>query len=256
MGTFGASWSASGLGDLALYEGRLSDAMQIFERGAAVDLAAKNTGNAALKLAALAYVHLVRGQTGAAVAAAEQALLVKSNSGTIRFEAARVLAQAGAIARARSEAARISLGLFVSSGLTGAGGLAVKPEAYAKIIEAEIALSNEDSREAIKLLTEGNTLADTWLGHFDLGLAYLKVPAFAKANAEFDICLKRRGEAIALIDEDPTYGLFPPVLYYQGVAREGLNRADSAESFRAYMDIRGKSTEDPLMQKLRQRFRP
>ena len=45
------------------------------------------------------------------------------------------------------------------------------PKLYAKIIEAEIALAQDDPRQAIKLLTEANTLADTWLGHFDLGLA-------------------------------------------------------------------------------------
>jgi hypothetical protein len=83
----------------------------------------------------------------------------------------------------------------VNSGVTGgSGGRAEDQEAYAKIIEAEIALKNDDARQAIRLLTEANTLADTWLGHFDLGVAYLQVPAYAEAEAEFDRCLKRRGE--------------------------------------------------------------
>ena len=42
MDARGASWSASGLGDLALYEGRFSDAVADFRAGAATDLAAKN----------------------------------------------------------------------------------------------------------------------------------------------------------------------------------------------------------------------
>jgi len=88
-----------------------------------------------------------------------------------------------------------------------------------------------------------------------VGLAYLQVPAFAQADAEFDHCLKHRGEAICLFDELPTYRFFPPVSYYQGVAREGLKRKDFAESSRAYIDIRGKSTEDPLLRELRRRVR-
>jgi tetratricopeptide (TPR) repeat protein len=252
----GASQAASGLGDLALHEGRFSDAARLFEQGAVADLASKHTTGAARKLAVLAYAQLWRGRKDLAIAAAERAL-VNSQIGAIRFLAARVFVHAGAVAKARSEAARISLGTFVVAGLSGAaGGSAAEPEAYAKIIEAEIALANEDSRQAIKLLTEANTLADTWLGHFDLGLAYLKVPALVQAAVEFDHCLKRRGEAIALFfDEEPTYGFFPPVLYYHGVAQQGLNRAGFADSFRAYLNLRGKSTEDPLLPEARRRAR-
>ena len=54
-------------------------------------------------------------------------------------------------------------------------------------------------------------------------------------------------------DEEPTYGLFPPVYYYQGRVREGLNSARSAESYRTYLDIRGNAGEDPLLPEIRQR---
>jgi serine/threonine protein kinase/tetratricopeptide (TPR) repeat protein len=251
----GPSLAASGLGDVAVQEGRFAEAVRILERGAAADLALKNNERAARKLVAVAYAQLGRGQMRLAAAAAERAL-ANTTRGSTRFLVARVFVAAGAIDRARSEAARISLGTFVSSdGIDEASGLSAEPEAYAKIIEAELALANEDPRLAIKLLTDANTLADTWLGHFTLGLAYLKVPAFPQAAAEFDLCVKRRGEAIALFfDEEPTYGLFPPVLYYQGLARQGLNRADVAESFRAYLNLRGKSTEDPLVREIQRRL--
>ena len=55
------------------------------------------------------------------------------------------------------------------------------------------------------------------------------------------------------MDEEPTYGYFPTVYYYQGVVREGLNNAASADSYRAYLNIRGKSTEDPLLPEVRRR---
>ena len=252
----GASWSASGLGDLAIYEGRFSEAARILEQGSAADLAARNADRAARKLALVGYAQVSRGQNSLAIAAAEKAL-AHGKTGVTRFLAARIFVQAGALAKARTEAARISLGTFVSPSLSAAaGGTAAEPEAYAKIIEAEIALKNEDPRQAIRLLTEANALADTWLGHFDLGVAYLKVPAFVQADAEFDHCLKRRGEAISLFfDEEPTYGFLPPVYFYQGVAREGQNRAEAKESYRSYIAVRTKSTEDPLLREARQHAR-
>ena len=57
-------------------------------------------------------------------------------------------------------------------------------------------------------------------------------------------------------DEEPTYGFFPPVFYYQGIAREGLNRAESVASFAEYMNLRSRSTEDPLMLEVRRRTKP
>jgi tetratricopeptide (TPR) repeat protein len=198
----GASWAASGLADLALYEGHFSEAVRLFEQGAAQDLAAKNPARAARKFAALAYAQLWRGKKDLAITSAEKAL-VHGQTGAIRFLAARVFVHAGALGRARTEAARISVGTFVEEGVSGAaGGPIEEPEAYAKIIEAEIAWANEDPRQAIKLLTEANKLADTWLGHLDLGLAYLQISAFPRADSEFDKCPQRRGEAMSLFFDE------------------------------------------------------
>jgi hypothetical protein len=55
------------------------------------------------------------------------------------------------------------------------------------------------------------------------------------------------------LDEEPTYGYFPPVYYYQGRVREGLNNAGFVESYRQYLDIRGNAGEDPLLSEIRQR---
>ncbi len=78
------------------------------------------------------------------------------------------------------------------------------------------------------------TLLDTWIGHFELGRAYLRATNqfAAKADSEFDRCLKRRGEALSLfLDEEPTYGYFPMVYYYQGRVREGLKNEGFAECY-------------------------
>ena len=43
------------------------------------------------------------------------------------------------------------------------------------------------------------------------------------------------------------------VYYYQGRVREGLKSTKFAESYGAYLEIRGKSTEDPLVPEVRRR---
>ena len=53
------------------------------------------------------------------------------------------------------------------------------------------------------------------------------------------------------MDENPMFGYFPPVYYYQGRVREELKTEGFKESYRAYLNIRGKSTEDPLLREVR-----
>ena len=237
----GASYATSGLGDMALYEGRLADAARIFEHGAAEDLKAKEADRAANKLVALAYSQVLRNAAGAAIVSAERAL-THSQSVKIRFLAARVFVEAGAFDKAQA----------LSTAL--ASELQAEPQAYARMLDGLAAMKKGNARGAITLMSEANAKLDTWIGHFELGRAYLNAGAFTQADSEFDRCLKRRGEALALfLDEEPTYGMFPPVYYYQGKAREGLNSMNFAESYRAYLDVRGKSTDDPLVPEVRKR---
>jgi tetratricopeptide (TPR) repeat protein/tRNA A-37 threonylcarbamoyl transferase component Bud32 len=238
----GASLAPSGLGDILLYQGRFSDAIRLFEQGAAKDLAAKNRDRAAIKFTSIGYAYLMTGQAGRAraVAAAEQALTY-SRSPHVLFPAAQVLVEAGALDRVPALAAEISSSQDVWGGTP----------AHAKIIEGEMALKNGDPQQAIRLLTEANSILDTWTGHFDLGRAYLKANAFVQADAEFDRCIARRGEALSLMDEDPSYGHFPIVYYYQGLVRQQMNTAGFADSFREYLKIRGASGDDPLLPEVR-----
>jgi tetratricopeptide (TPR) repeat protein len=236
-----ASAASSGLADIALYEGRFADAARILEQGIADDLAAKYSDKAAEKFAALAYTRLLQAQQRPAVTAAEGALSA-SKSVKIRFLAGRILAAAGQTSRAQMLAADL------------ASELQNEAQAYAKLIEGQAALAIGEPRLAIKAFTEANSLVDTWIGRFELGRAYLEAGAFTEADSEFDRCLKRRGETLALfLDESPTYGYLPPVYYYLGRVREGLNSAGFAESYRTYLSIRGKAGEDPLLAEVRQR---
>jgi tetratricopeptide (TPR) repeat protein len=235
----GPSFTASGLGDLALYEGRFADAVKIFTEGAAADIADDEPDRAANKLVALAYTELQRGRKPAAIAAADKAVAT-SQIRPIRFLAARVLVEAGAPEKAKRLA--IALG----------NDLQPESQALASIIDGMIAGADGDNRNALRFLNEANTQLDTWIGHFELGRVYLNANAFPQADSEFERCINRRGEALALfLDEEPTFGVFPMVYYYQGQVRAGLKSGRVAESYRAYLDIRGKSTEDPLVPELR-----
>jgi eukaryotic-like serine/threonine-protein kinase len=237
-----ASLAVTGLADIDLYEGRFSEARHKLEQGAAADLAAKDADSAAEKFAELSHIQLLRGQKGAALAAATKAAAM-SQVIRVRVKAAQTLVEAGDIPKAQQLAA----GLASES--------EAEPRAYGAIIEGDLLLKRGDTVGAVRKLTDANNLLDTWIGHYELGRAYLEVPRFVEADAEFDKCIKRRGEALELfMDNVPTFGYFPSVYYLQGRAREGLKSPGSAESYRTYLDIRGKAGEDPLLPEIRKRL--
>ncbi len=243
LSAWGASLAAAGRADLALYEGRFQDTVRMLETGAAADVKGKMSDAAASKFAALAFTELARQQKRAAVAAAEKAL-GNSQAVSIRFLAARIFVEAGETARAQKLAAGLG------------AELAAEPQAYAKIIQGKVDLNRGNTPAAIKALTEANGLLDTWIGRFELGRAYLQASAFVEADSEFDRCLKRRGEAMELfMDNTPTYGYLPAVYYYQGRVREGMKNPEFSKSYRAYVDIRGKAAEDPLVAQARTKIR-
>jgi tetratricopeptide (TPR) repeat protein len=237
----GPYYTASGLGDLAVYEGRFADAARIFTDTAAAQIAAKDADLAGAKLAALAYTELLRDRKAPAIAAAERALEATQARG-VRFLAARVLIEAGAPQPAK----RIAVAL--------GNDLLPEAQALASILDGMIALADGDNRNALRFMNDANTQLDTWIGHFELGRVYLKANQFLQADSEFDRCVTRRGEVLQMsLDDEPTFGYFPAVHYYQGKAREGLKSTRAAESFNAYLAIRGQSKDDPLVAELRKR---
>ena len=242
LNAFGSSLAASGLADLAVYEGRFADAGRILEKGATADLAAKNPDGAANKLVALARVEFLRGQKQAAIAAADKAL-ASSQSVPVRFLAARAFVEAGELAKAQKLATRLG------------SELQDEPQSYGKIIEGMIAEKRGDMKEAVASLTDATKLLNTWISHFELGRIYLNAGHFVDADSEFDRCLKRRGEVLELFqDSVPTYGYLPDVYYYQGRVREGMKSPGFADSFRTYLDIRGQAGEDPRLAEIRRRL--
>ncbi len=243
LGARGAFLAASALANIALYEGRYRQAQQILESGIAADLATKQPDRAADNLVMLSDAAILRGEKQVAIAAANKAM-TNSQTEKIKFLAARTFVEAGEIARAKELAT--ALGSELQS----------DAQAYSKLILGEAALKEHDPKHAVQLLTEAQTLKDFWIVHFDLGRAYLEAGAFTEADGEFDRCIKRRGEALELfLDDMPTYSYLPPVYYYQGRARAGLNSPGAADSYKTYLSIRTKAGEDSLLPEIRKHVR-
>jgi tetratricopeptide (TPR) repeat protein len=242
FGPDAASTAAAGLADLAAYQYKHADAVSILRRGAAADLAAKNNDGAARKYVMLAKIEESQGNHAAALADTDKAI-AQSQIASIQFLAASTYADAGEFAKAQKLATNLSSSISTES------------QAYGKIIAGLIAVKKKDFNEAIRQITAANNLLNTWIGRFELGRAYLEAGAFTQADAELDQCMKRRGEAIELFDDNvPTYAYFPPVYYYGGRAREGLKSAGFTEFYRSYLGIRGQSSDDPLVAEIRHRL--
>jgi len=238
-----ASLAANGLADLAIYQGRATDAASILEEGVAADLVNQNLRTAANKYLMLAETQLLRGQKAQALASADLAVSQSKNS-SVLFGASRVYLLSGQEVKARSSASEL------------AARIEPEAQAYAKLITGAALRTKGTPHEAIPLFVEAQLLVDTWLGHFELGRAYLDAGSFAEAEAEFELCLKRRGEVTALfLDEVPTYRYFPAVYYYLGRARDGLKSPQAADAYNAYLAIKEKGAKDFLIEDARRRNR-
>jgi tetratricopeptide (TPR) repeat protein len=238
----GASLASIGLADLAVFEGRAEDAVPILSKGIESDLVGRSTEAAAVKMAALATAQLASGRTASALATAERAVTT-SKGESVLVPAARVFLEAGREARA----------LEVAHDL--ASRLEPDPQAYAHLIQGEVKLKQGKAREAIREFEDAKEIADTWLGRFDLGRAYVELGAFPEADTELDACVKRRGEATALfLDDVPSYRYFPPAEYYLARAQEGLGSSAAADSYKAFLAMRGKDAADPLVADARRRL--
>jgi tetratricopeptide (TPR) repeat protein len=241
LGPRGASFAAAGLADLQLYEGRTSEAIATLEGGVSSDLANKFAAPAASKLTTLAYAHLMAGQTTAANQAADRAVVLTRDEGVL-LDASRVFLETGKEGKAHELAHELS------------ERLETEVQVYAKLIEGA-ALAKRRPAEAIPILRGANQLVDTWLGHYELGRAFLEAGSFAEAYSEFELCWKRRGEATAVFfDEVPTYHLVPAVQYYLGRSLEGL-KSNPADAYRAFLEIKKNAEPESMVTDARARLR-
>jgi len=236
----GASMASIGMADIALFHGRAPDAIPLLEKGIAADLANKDNDGAAIKYIVLAQAQLLAGHAAPAQAAAEKAVALDKEE-SVLYSAGQVFLEAGQAAKAAQAASQLSL------------RIEPEPQMYGKLLEAETALKRKDPRQAILLLQAAQKIYDTWLGHYDLGRAYLDAGMFTEADSEFELCVRRKGEASAVfLDDVPTFRIVPTLYYYLGRAQEGLKSPEAAASYKTFISFQEKGV-GPLLSDARRR---
>ena len=240
--TRGASIASMGKADLAIYQGRYADARAELEAGAASDEAGNLRAPRALKLVALAEVAAATGAPDVLQLLDRALALAKSDS--VVVPAARLFATAGRAEAARTLAAELEKQLQKRSRAMGA------------VIRAELALAEKKPVRAIDALTAARSLADLWLVHYMLGLAYVEEGKYAEAVAEFEACQKRIGEASdVFLDDWPTFRYTAPLKYWLARAQDGLGLAASATAgYQAYLALRENVPGDLLAADARKRM--
>ena len=238
----GASIAATGLADLALYQGDAAAARGILERGIAEDATNKNTRGLIAKHVAMAEAWAMDGRTQDALTEARKAVAF----GRERFSllsAARMVLAAGKNADAEGFAAELQKQVPAVT------------RAYGKIIEGETALARQRTVEAIDAFQAARKLADVWQVRYDLGVAYVQAGLYAQAISELEACEKRRGEAAALfLDDIPTFRYLAPLPYWLGRANEGLGMKEAAAGhYRKFLALRPAGLHDPLADDARKR---
>jgi len=190
----------------------------------------------------LANTYVLLGQNELALKLADQAY-EEWKEIDVKFPVSQIYLQVGKVDKASSIASELS------------DQLESEPRAYAKIIEGEISMKKGDIQEAIELFNESQQLLDTWLVHLSLGKAFLEAEAFTKAHSEFEICLRRGGEAVSIFfNDNPSFFYFPQVHYYLGRTLEGFGSPSAAESYQKFLQIKLKGKGDWMIEDARRRL--
>jgi tetratricopeptide (TPR) repeat protein len=232
----GASLANLGEADLEMYYGRDRRALEVLATGIAQDEKDKNSETLGLKLVAAAEASLALGRASNAAGFAERAVRASQHEAVL-VSAAHVLLETGATNRAREIARPLE------------DQIPPQVRSYARVIKADVALHEGHLPAAIDELHAAEQLHDSWVVHLVLGQAYLAARQFPAAAAEFEKCVKRRGEATDVFFADTSsLRYLPPVYYWLGRAQEAVGAGDAAKaSYREFLKVRSSEDEaDPL----------
>jgi tetratricopeptide (TPR) repeat protein len=221
--------AALGVADLAMLRGRTGEAAAALEPMLTEKLPAQQMARVST---ALASVRLAQGRAPEAIKLAETAVQLSPDP-PIRYESGRVLIAAGRAPRAKEIATELQK------------SLSAEAQALGMTLDGEIQLIGGDARAAIQILQQSIRLVDAWQTRYLLGRAYLVGELVTEADAEFDACLTRKGEAAAAyLDDVPTWRLIAPVYYYRGVARTAMkSTTGAAEAFRTFVALKSGGDE-------------
>ena len=240
-GVAGASRAATGLADLAMYEGRYGDAARMLPAAIAKDQSRHDLTGVANKSIVLAEASLAMGANARAAVAARQAVAADRGE-SVLFAAGRALIGAGDTGTAERLANELRQRTEGYS------------RAYADILKADLALTRRAPADAVDALRAAQSTADLWLVNFQRGVAYVAANRFPEAIASFDRCVQRRGEATAVfLDDIPSVRYLATLPYWHARAQEGLGlNAQAAENYRQFLAIRS-AADDPLTRDARSR---
>jgi tetratricopeptide (TPR) repeat protein len=187
----------------------------------------------AAKYVALAEAHAAQNRTAPSVEAAEAALDLPA-SVPLQVQAATTLLLAGRDHAARARATVLALELDPQT------------RAYAKILEARIAMRQGRTVEAVEAVTAAQKLSDVWLARLDLGIAYVEAGRHAEGLSELEKAHARRGEATAIgLDEVPTFRYLAVLPYWLARAQQGLGLTAAARAnYELYLEAHGTSSPD------------
>ena len=249
----GRSLAAVGLADLALAQGRASEAVTLLQAGIKADRQNQNNAGVATKELVLADALGMQGDVKGAAAAALRALPVdpaKPKPTEAKPTEAQILPAVHWLIAAGKVDEAAKLGQILDNNLE-------EPvRAYGRVVAAQVARARNRNIDAVDALREALKFADLWLVRFNLGQSYLDVGAAAEAFAEFDRCLTRRGEGYAIFLNDvPTARAVAPLQYWMARAHEGMLLApQAANEYRAFVASYASDSPDPLLKDARKRL--
>ncbi|HEY1909913.1 MAG TPA: protein kinase [Vicinamibacterales bacterium] len=240
-GPLGAQLALLGRTDMAMYRGRYTDAQRLVAGASQSNW--RNAAEFAQVLVADAQIALALGQKGRAAETAAKAV-ASSTHESVLFPAALVLIDTGRVADARRVAQTLD------------GMLQAQTSAYARVIGAEIAAQDGRYSDAIEELRESIKRHDTWFARMLLGRVYVDAKHFPEAMSEFELALKRRGEATdAFFSDQPTLRYLPPVYYWLARSQEAMGVSDARKNYEQYVSLRADAgPADPLVADARARL--
>ena len=190
LGSFGRSVASEGLADLAIYRGDIDAAMSILDDAIEEEMENQADLAAALKRIMRAEALLGAGQPGRALDSIEAALPSAAGEPAVLVPAALMLTDIGEIGRAQAIAEQLS------------SETSRVQRAYASLVRAKLAVAARDYSRALEHTNAAIETADLWLARFIRGNVHLAAGSIEAAQADFEICAARPGEAAAVFLND------------------------------------------------------
>lgn len=216
-GVRGASLANVGLADIALFQGRYTDAITRLRDGIAVDRLENNENGVATKTIALAQAHIGLGDTSTGLRTIVEMLSGRGDGQLV--PTAEIYAAHGKYEESFKIAEQYRRQLRPTA------------RAYANLIDGMNAYHQGEAIIAIDSLKKALESADLWIVRYYLGQAYLAAGYPAEASSEFASLIERRGEAAGMFFDDvPTWRYTATLKEWQSKANQALTDSLAASA--------------------------